>query len=552
MSWFSILEREDYSDYLENIQIIRNSIYDINNLTDDEEKRNEINNIINTSIDYSNQMVGIGDFFEAGELLYSVAELLEDISYTKTLDLYREVISFWENQINSYQMQGKIHEISELYLRIAEIYGEKYKEFNLEKEYILKCIKCLKQESKLLGEFKEGRKLAQNYQNIAELYFKLSHYKKAIKYFKRVIEFAKIYKFYDILSYSYKQVSLSYEELDDYRNSKDILLDAIDFFMGLYEELKEKNDNLAIAQISQIIKNLHQQLENPKQYIFYSKREASSYINLAENLKKDDKNFYKIARYYRGAALCYKEIEQNLLESASCFVLAGNYCKRIKDNNQTAINYFDAAKIFKKLNNYELAYKHFMKSGDNFWEIKSYNRSTESYLNAYDVAMEGNLEFNRFGLFNQIVRCLNIIAEHDLQNKQYYAAATLILESIKFYEQLDTAKDFLLREMIKNTYKYYYRAANTKKINNSHIVHSYIIASLSLIIIGKLNKAKKIISEIDSKGKTIELFKQMINIIVDKVSNNEKIEIKDFPFHMSRLIDSSDDIKYLINLFKRL
>ncbi|MBN1214992.1 MAG: hypothetical protein JXA99_06055 [Candidatus Lokiarchaeota archaeon] len=449
-------------------------------------------------------------------------------------------------------MQGKIHEISELYLRIAEIYGEKYKDFNLEKEYILKCIRCLKQESKLLGEFKEGRKIAQNYQNIAELYFKLSYFKKAIKFFKRVIEFAKIYNFYDILSYSCKQVSISYEELDDYENSKNILLDAIEFFTGIYEEIKEKNDNLSLAQICQIIKNLYQQLENPDQYIYYSKREASSYISLAEGLKKEEKDYYKIARYYRGAALCYKEIEQNLLESASCFILAGNYCEKIKDYNQTAINYIDAATIFKKLKNSELAYKHYMKAGDNFWKIKSYNRSTESYLNAYDVAMENNLEFNRFGLFNQIVRCLNIIAEHGLQNKQYFTAATLILESIKFYEQLDTAKDFLLKEMIKNTYKYYYRAANTKKISNSHIIHSYIIASLSLIIIGKLEKSKEILSEIDSEGRTIDLFKQMINIIIKKIQNKEEIDIKGFPFPIRRLIDSSEDIKYLIKLFKKL
>ena len=497
-------------------------------------------------------MVAIGDFFEAGELLYSVAELLEDIGYTYTLDLYNKVISFWENQINTFQIQGKIHESSELYLRIAEIYGEKYKDFKLEKKNILKCIRFLKQESKLLIEFKEGRKLAQNYQNIAELYFNLSNFKKAIEYFKRVIEFAKIYNFIDILSYSYKQISSCFEELDDYSNSKEILLDAVDFFTELYHEYKKKNDGRALAQISQIIKNLYKHLENQEQYIYFSKREAGSYINLAENLPKIEKNLYKIARYYRGAALCYKEIKQNSLESASCFVLAGNYCEKLKDYNQTAINNFDAAILFKKLKNYELAYKHFMKSGDNFWKIKSFSRSTESYLNAYDVAMEGNMEFNRFGLFNQIVRGLSIIAEQGLKNKQYFTAATLILESIKFYEQLDTAKDFLLREMIKNTYKYYYRAANTKKISYSHIVHSYIIASLSLIIIGKLNKAKEVLSEIESKGKTIIHFKQMINIIIQKVNNGEKIEINKFPFHMKRLIESSEDIKYLINLFEKL
>ena len=81
-------------------------------------------------------------------------------------------------------------------------------------------------------------------------------------------------------------------ELDDYLNSKNTLLDAVDFFMELYQKYKEKNDSLALAEISQIIKNLYQNLENNEQYIYFSKREAGSYINLAENLQKVEKNYF--------------------------------------------------------------------------------------------------------------------------------------------------------------------------------------------------------------------------------------------------------------------
>lgn len=531
---------------------IRDSILKVDEVEDFQKRNRKIEEIISESIEFAKSLTVSNEHYEAGELLFSVAELLEDIAYSRTLTLYDKVITHWENQIKFYQMQGKIHEISELYLRIAEIYGEKLKKYDLEHKYILKSIQFLKQESDLLLEFNEGRKLAQNYQNIAELYLKLKNFKKAIEYYKNVIKFAKELKYFDILSYSYKQISLCYEELDDFKKAKDIILDGIDLFMNLYQKFKKKNDNLAIAQICQILKNLYNFLEDEEQYIYFSKREAGSYINVAEELAKKEKNFYKIARYYRGAALCYKDIQENLLEAASCFVLAGNYSEKIEDYNQTAINNFDAAKIFKKLSNYELAYRHFMKAGNNFWKVEEYNKSTESYLNAYDISMEGELEFNRYGLFNQIVRGLSMIAKKGLQNKQFYTAATLILESIKFYEQLDSAKDFLLKEMIKNTYKYYYRAANLKKIGYSHIVHSYVIASLSLIHIGKLEKAKEIISEIEPQSKTINDFKKLIDLIIRMVSEGKEIKIDNLPFKIQRLIQSSEDIKYLINLFGRL
>ncbi|MFX0071681.1 MAG: hypothetical protein ACFFAO_11380 [Candidatus Hermodarchaeota archaeon] len=261
--------------------------------------------------------------------------------------------------------------------------------------------------------------------------------------------------------------------------------------MDLFQVFEEKSDYLALAQINQILKSLYKLIDDEDQFVIYSKKEAGAYINLAESLEKKEEQLQKIARYYRGAALCYQEINNNLIESASCFVLAGNYSEKIEDYSEAAINFIDAAGVFKELKNFEMSYKHLVKAGDNFWKLNDYIHSTECYLNAYDMVIEGNLEFNRFGIFNQIVQGLNKIAKDDLKNKQFFTAATLILESIKFYEQLDIAKDFFLREMVRNVYKYYYRAANLKKIGYSHIVHSYVLASLSSILNGKIVKGER-------------------------------------------------------------
>jgi len=117
---------------------------------------------------------------------------------------------------------------------------------------------------------------------------------------------------------------------------------------------------------------------------------------------------------------------------------------------------------------------------------------------------------------------------------------------------LDSANDLLIREMVKNVYRYYYRAANLKKIGYSHIVHSYIIASLSSILIGQNDKALEIMSEIESDGKTINNYKRMINLIIKWISEGKEVKLDNFPYNLQRLITGSEDILYLLNLFKKM
>jgi len=459
-------------------------------------------------------------------------------------------IKLWENQIKAFKLQARLHEIAEIYIRLADLYADKFQDAKLKRKHILNSINFLKQESQILKEFNEIRKLTQNHQNIAELYLKIYDLKKAIKFYTYVIEIAKDCYYFDLLSYSYQQIASCYRELDDYNKSKDIITDGINFFSQLFVIFNEKNDNLAISQISQILKKLYQLIDDEEQFINYSKKEAGAYINLAESLEKNEENYQKIARYYRGAALCYQDINNNLIESASCFLLAGNYSEKIEDYNDSAVNFFNAAITFKELNNLDMAYKHYVKAGDNYWKVENVNDSTECYLNAYDTAVEGNLEFNRYGIFNQIVRGLNIIAKEGLKNKEFFIAATLILESIKFYQQLDTAKDFLVNEMVKNVYRYYYRAANLKKIGYSHIVQSYILAAISSILNGNIEKALSIISEIGSEGNTIKKYKDLVRLIIDWVSEGKQVEFQNFPYELQRIIEGSEEIMYLLKLFK--
>ena len=521
----------------------------INTLEDEKEKTDQSQKIINDSITTANEISESGEHFEAGEFLISIAELLEGLISFHSVKLYKLTIKYWNNEVNSFKLQGKLHEVAEIFLRIADLY-EKLEEPKSYRKNILESIGYLKRESKLLEEFNETRKLAQNYENIAGLFLKVANYKNAIKYYLNVVEIAKEYQYFDLLSYSYQQISDCYQELDEIEKSNSIIYDGIEFFSTLFQSFEEKNENLAISQIAKVLKSLYHLIDDEEQFIVYSKKEAGAYINLAERLEKCEENYYKIARYYRGAALCYQGINNNLIESASCFVLAGNYNERIKEFNEAATNFFNAAVIFKELNNLEMTYKHYVKAGDNYWKVKNVKDSTDSYLNAYDIAVEGKLEYNKFGIFNQIVRGLNIIAKEGLKNKQFYTAATLIMESIKFYQQLDTAKEFLVNEMLKNVYRYYYKAANLKKIGSSHIVQSYTMAAISSILNGNIDKALKILSEIEMEGTTVNKYKELVQIIIDWVSDGREVEFENFPYDIKRIIIGSEEIGYLLRFFK--
>ncbi len=489
------------------------------------------------------------EYLEAGEFLYSFTEVFEEIIKYSPANMYSFIIKLWERQINSYKLQGKLHEIAEIYLKIADLY-EKAHNYKLCRKNTLNSINFLKQESKILIDFNESRKLTQNYQNIAELYFRINDFKYAKKYYSNVINIAKEFQYLDLLSFSYQQIYTCYKELDEINKSNEIILDGIEFFTDLYHDFEEKNDNLAISQIAQVLKNLYQLINDDEQFVSYSKKEAGAYIDLAERLEKTTENYQKIGRYYRGAALCYQEINNNLIESASCFVLAGNYSEKIEDFDEAATNFYNAALTFKEMNNLEMAYKHYVKAGDNYWKIKEVNDSTECYLTAYDIAVEGGFEYNQFGLFNQIIRGLNIIAKEGLKNKQFYISATLILESIKFYQQLDIAKDFLVNEMVRNVYKYYYKAANLKKIGQSHIVQSYILAAISSVLNGKIDKAFHILSEIEFEGNTINKYKQLVELIIKWVKEGKQVEFNNLPFELQRIVNGSEEIMYLLRLFK--
>jgi len=100
---------------------------EINTLEDQKEKTDQSQKIIDDSIITANEISESGEHFEAGEFLISIAELLEGlVSFhsVKLYKLYKLTIKYWNNEVNSFKLQGKLHEVAEIFLRIADIYGK--------------------------------------------------------------------------------------------------------------------------------------------------------------------------------------------------------------------------------------------------------------------------------------------------------------------------------------------------------------------------------------------------------------------------------------------
>jgi len=75
----------------------------IGTIKNEKEKNNLIQKTINESILSANEIADSGELFEAGEYLYSITELLEEIASVQSGKLYKIIIKFWNNQINSYK-----------------------------------------------------------------------------------------------------------------------------------------------------------------------------------------------------------------------------------------------------------------------------------------------------------------------------------------------------------------------------------------------------------------------------------------------------------------
>ena len=151
----NIIDDEEFVSYANFLEELKDSVLSIQKAGDFKGFNKKIRNLLNSCITFSKEIAEDGDLFEAGEFLFSAAEILEDIDMTSAIVLYKQNIKIWENLIEEFKAQAKLHEIAELNLRIADIYGSKLKVSKSERFHILESINYLQQESDLLQNFNQ-------------------------------------------------------------------------------------------------------------------------------------------------------------------------------------------------------------------------------------------------------------------------------------------------------------------------------------------------------------------------------------------------------------
>jgi len=496
----------------------------------------------------------MGDFFEAAEILSSTANLLEEIDHDIAKELLKNAMKYWDRQIETCKKQAKFLEIAELYIKQADTYRDFFRNTKKEKENLLYAIQFLNHEADVRLEFNELEAVARTFQNIANLYNRISNFRKAIKFNKMAIKLAKEHGYYHILQYTYQQLFSCFSELGDYNSAKEIVLVGIEYFAS--EALKyEQKDilNLNLSALYQIIKKLYFMLNDTDNYVSYAKKEASTYISIAQSLGNDPTDAEKKGTLYRGAALCYNEIQNNLIECASCFFLAGNFFHSIEKNSDAAENYNNAAMVFGQIGNYQKAFELYVKAALNYQKINVRN-SLENFLNAYDLTLNEDIEFNRNELYNYLIQGLNQYAKEKIRTKEFYSAATSILESLKFYSNLDSERfnPEIFAEMVKRASKNYYKAASFKNIRPRNIRYAYFLSALGHLLLKKIDEAKNIMKEVNTNGSRVEKYKAIVNQIIEWIKEDKVILISDFPANIRKFILRYNEVKYIISLFENI
>jgi len=309
---------------------------------------------------------------------------------------------YWKEQIDILKKQANFQEVAEIYLKIADLNRDTFKNIHKEKENIQFAIHFLKHKADILQEFNELEELSRIYQNIANLFSRISNLKKAIQYNKMAIKLAREHGFYQILSFTYQQLFNCFSELRDYNSAKEVLLIAIEYFAN--ECLKYENEeilNLNLSELYQIIKRLYYLLNDADDYISYAKKEASSYIRIAQSLGTESKDAERKATLYRGAALCYQEIDNNIIECASCFYLSGNFFRSIDKFTDAGESYNNSAHVFEEIGNYQKAYELYFKAGINYQNGKDLQPCLENFLKAYDLTLEAKIQINNKIIVNK-------------------------------------------------------------------------------------------------------------------------------------------------------
>lgn len=533
------------------IEYVKQAIDQIQDAKTKEDKDYHLFQLLAYLITSSNEIAQNGDFYEAGGRLYSAAYYLEEFYPKEAQDVYVKAVEFYQKYYKKKILDGATNEAANVAIRIANIYRDKVRISEKEREYVQNAINLILNQIELLNEIGSPRDIGVKYQSLSMLNVRLEKWDEVSKIARTALEYAKTIKDFSITANAYSDMALAMERQGDAKKARNILFEAMDYFSKEAVEHENAQDLLPLSQLFQIIKNIYNQLHDPRRFQIYSRKEAGVYIALAKLGIINNTSNIQIASYYRGAALCYLETNQNDLDAATCLFLAGNYYFDGKKYTEAAINYQDAATLFEKLKNYKKALELYVKAGENASKANNLEVTIENYIQAYEVAQKNQEKDNR-----KIIALLvkNLIQMGKIQGaaQNSFVAGTMYLEAAFYYKQLPDYEKTQIKELITNAYDQFTlstKDATTIK-KQSSILYTYAI----LIILSRILELQKEISPLLSKLKTnlnkiAFQYYQLVQYLLEFMDKKIKLTMESMDKKFLKIWESSEELRRAYELF---
>jgi len=493
-----------------------------------------------------------GDSYEAGEYLYSAAYYLEEFNFKDAQQIYIQVIDHYDKYRVAEQKLGKFEEASWVSFKIAEIYHDKLGDQESEKKYILKCIEYKEALYEILNGFTKPRKLATLLYNLGELYARINNWKRALDYNNLTLELCKEQKFYDIIANTYLNLSDLYLFMDEESTSRDIIEQARLYFSQEEKFCSQTGKYNQLSQIYQILKTINAEINDQQEFIKFSRKEAKSYIDLAKQLHRDKLNYFKLANFYKGAAICFKETDY--LECATCYYLAARIFHQIGEYTQANSCYGEAAELFEEVGHYKKAIELYCQAGDASLSNNNLEYAIEKFMNAFDLLSRENINFQKNELAEKIETNLILLSDINAKENRFFIAGTLLLETLFYYKKAGLQKSeseiTTLLKKIKNYYhKEYMEHKESKK--STWIAYMLALTAIAYISLKKPEKASPLIKQlktIENKSHTIKAYREITELILKSKMDELKFTLSNLDKKSKKIYSGLEEIKLFNNL----
>ena len=499
-----------------------------------------------------NEIAQNGGSYEVGEYLYSAAYYLEEFNFAQSKKVYIQAIEYYDKYRLKEQKSGKFEEASWVSYKIAEIYHDKIGNQEKEKEYIKKCIEYKEALYEILNGFSKPRKLATLSYNLGELYARVNNWERALKYNNLTLELAKGQKFYDIIANTYLNLSDIYLFMDDEIISREFIEEAREYFSSEEKFCMESGNYRQLSQIYQILKTINAEINNQKDFVKFSRKEANSYIDLAKQIHREKLNYYKLANFYKGAAVCFKETDY--LECATCYYLAARIFQQIGEFSHANTCYSEAAELFEEDGHYKKAIELYCHAGDASLNNNNLEFAIEKYMNAFDLLSRENINFQKNELAKKIETNLIQLSNINAEQNQFFIAGTLLLETLFYYKKAGLQKTKTditkLLKKIKNYYhkEYKQHADSTKTTWVAYMLALTAIANISLDDNDKASILIKLLKTIETDSHTIKAYREITELILQAKNEDIKFTLSNLDKKSKKIYSGLEEVKLFNNL----